>query len=248
MKINNYLLTVFIVLVFLNVLFYFFGNSLFGWLFYAKEKTLAQGGGVCSGFNQCPGSENCSEGGGGGGGNDNLLISSIKILTFACGISLSSWNSEPWRTYKDPPSSSAYDSNLFTGVHSCPISNIGEPIVVEVTSSSTINSNLTITLTNGSLTTSSTHSLSSGQSTASSTFIFDKNIFANRGNWQVEAKLCPQGEGDCTVTSTSVKIYEYRCLSGSCRYYSSTSSGARETYNSKYCEFWIGKFCGAESR
>jgi hypothetical protein len=249
MKINNYLLTVFIILVFLNVLFYFFGNSLFGWLFYAKEKTLAQGSGTCPGFNQCPGSQNCDGGGGGGGGSGNLLISSIKILTFACETSNLDWNNTPpWSTYQNPPSRTDFKENLFQGgVHGCPISNTGEPIVVQVTSSSTEDSSLTITLSNGGLSTSSTHNLGRGEHTTSSMFIFSDNDRRNRGTWQVEAQLCTQGGGNCVAASTSVKIYDYKCLSGSCKYYSSPSSGARET-NNEYCKFWIGKYCGAESR
>lgn len=247
-KINNYLLATFIVLLLLNIFFYFFGNSFLSWFFYGKNKILADQ--LCPGFNQCPDAQYC-DGGGGGGGSSNISINSLDILTFICGVNKTEWNLQsPWKENLNPPSSTAPIPPTTTEPHTCPITNVGEPIVVKVTGSSTANSSLTITLTNKnnpSINTTTNITISqSGQFIVTSTYTFPGYGAGNSyvGIWEAKAQLCDNPNNyNCVTASTTFKMFKYGCVGGVCKFLSLPN--AEQQTDNIYCGFWTNNYCRA---
>lgn len=244
-KINYYLLIIFIVLLVTNIYFYFFKDR--------NKLTLAQQA-LCYNFSQCADATNCD---GVGTTPVTVEIKDFKVQTFLCGEV--DWNKDPWlsarqdgrpNTNVTPP-----PTTTVTSSQTCNVTGIGEPINVIVSASSNGTSKVEVNFKNPS---------GSIIYKASTTFLTSLDNFQvnyspptgtqNIGEWTVESEVCSQNQPiTCQTTSTKVKVNQYQCGIqgfdlGTCYAQFSTSNFVRLPLNQgNWCGFWLnvnnGKGC-----
>ncbi|MCS7200568.1 MAG: hypothetical protein NZ822_00195 [Patescibacteria group bacterium] len=263
LKVNYYLLAIFLILLLLNIYLYFFGEGFLGELLFDKKQASAQQN-LCEGFSQsnCPGAENCE--GVTPGPGDDMVIESMIVRTFACNTTSSDWDSEPWRTALRDNMPSTTVSLPTTGEGPCwtvseceaatSVTNIGEPIQVAIRASSSQGVTLKVEFINNYSSTAN-FNLSTTTSSGKRDYYFNYTISTTTSNirqerniamWEIKASLCRNN--NCTSqTSARLRVNKYDCRGSNCTVsYRSGQSVVSADCDGKFCEFWINKFCGIQ--